>query len=69
MTRISKWVAKIVGMFGYPKGPVNAVELWNEPWDGVSIPVKGADMLRYREIYTTWPRAWSRLGKPMESKS
>ena len=29
---------------GWPKGPVNAVELWNEPWEGVSISGWGADM-------------------------
>ena len=37
---------------GWPKGPVNAVELWNEPWEGITISGWGADMLRYREIYT-----------------
>lgn len=37
---------------GWPKGPINAVELWNEPWEGVSISGWGADTPRYREIYT-----------------
>lgn len=46
-----KWVQKICGTFGWPKGPINAVELWNEPWEGISISGWGADMLRYREIY------------------
>lgn len=36
---------------GWPKGPINAVELWNEPWDGVSISGWGADCLRFRELY------------------
>ncbi|MBN1422548.1 MAG: hypothetical protein JXP34_27470 [Planctomycetes bacterium] len=47
-----KWVAMILAKHGWPKGPVNAVELWNEPWEGVSISGWGADMIRYREIYT-----------------
>lgn len=47
-----KWVEKISGTFGWPKGPINAIELWNEPWEGISISGWGADMLRYREIYT-----------------
>jgi len=43
---------QLAGRFGWPKGPVNAVELWNEPWDGVSISGWGADIPRYRELYT-----------------
>lgn len=46
-----KWVKIVVSRFGWPKGPVNAVELWNEPWEGVSISGWGADLPRYREIY------------------
>ena len=46
------WVAKFCGEFGWPKGPINAIELWNEPWEGISISGWGADMLRFREIYT-----------------
>ena len=38
--------------YGWPKGPVNAIELWNEPWEGISISGWGADMPRYRELYT-----------------
>ena len=45
-------VKKLVKEFGYPKGPVNALMLWNEPWAGISISGWGADDLRYREIYT-----------------
>lgn len=46
------WVKRIALEFGWPKGPVNAMKLWNEPWEGGSIAWWGADMLRYREIYT-----------------
>ncbi len=46
-----KWVTNIVSKYGWPRGPVNAVELWNEPWEGISISGWGADMLRYRELY------------------
>lgn len=46
------WVQKLCGTYGWPKGPINAIELWNEPWEGISISGWGADMLRYREIYT-----------------
>lgn len=46
-----KWVTQIVSKYGWPRGPVNAVELWNEPWEGISISGWGADMLRYRELY------------------
>ncbi|MGN1359616.1 MAG: hypothetical protein ACI4X9_04095 [Kiritimatiellia bacterium] len=49
-----KWVVK---NFGYPKGPVNALMLWNEPWAGISISGWGADDLRYRELYTTMCQA------------
>ena len=38
--------------YGWPKGPINAFSLWNEPWEGISISGWGADMLRYREMYT-----------------
>lgn len=37
--------------FGWPKGPVNAMKVWNEPWNGISISGWGADDERYREIY------------------
>jgi len=42
---------RIIKELGWPKGPINAVALWNEPWDGTSISGWGADILRYREIY------------------
>ena len=46
-----EWITMIAGEYGWPKGPVNAMELWNEPWEGLSISGWGADMPRYREIY------------------
>jgi hypothetical protein len=46
------FVATLCKKYGWPKGPVTAVQLWNEPWEGISISGWGADMLRYREIYT-----------------
>jgi hypothetical protein len=47
-----QWVKILCGTFGWPRGPLNAIELWNEPWEGRSISGWGADMLRYRELYT-----------------
>jgi len=46
------FVTTICRKNGWPRGPVTAVELWNEPWDGISISGWGADSLRFREIYT-----------------
>jgi len=46
-----RWVARTVGRYGWPRGPVNAVELWNEPWESISISGWGADIPRYRDIY------------------
>jgi len=47
-----QWCTKFAAAFGWPKGSVNAFSLWNEPWEGISISGWGADMLRYREIFT-----------------
>ncbi|HEX2948078.1 MAG TPA: hypothetical protein VHV83_00670 [Armatimonadota bacterium] len=47
-----KWVTIIASKYGWPKGPVNAFSLWNEPWEGISISGWGADMLRYRDMFT-----------------
>jgi len=47
-----KFVTTICKNHGWPNGPVTAVELWNEPWDGISISGWGADLLRFRELYT-----------------
>ena len=46
-----KWCREVASQFGWPKGPLNAMELWNEPWEGSSISGWGADLPRYREIY------------------
>jgi hypothetical protein len=47
-----KFVARFCSDFGWPKGPITAFSLWNEPWEGISISGWGADMLRYRDMYT-----------------
>jgi hypothetical protein len=52
-----QYIKKVVSDYGWPKGPINAVELWNEPWEGVSISGWGADIPRYREIYTAMAQA------------
>ncbi len=44
-------VKRVAMDFGWPKGPVNAMKVWNEPWNGISISGWGADDERYREIY------------------
>jgi hypothetical protein len=46
-----RYLKEVISQYGWPKGPINAVELWNEPWEGVSISGWGADILRFREIY------------------
>jgi hypothetical protein len=48
-----KFVSRFATEWGWPKGPINAMKLWNEPWNGGSISGWGADDERYREIYTT----------------
>lgn len=47
----SEFVRCLCTQYGWPRGPVTAVSLWNEPWEGISISGWQADMLRYREIY------------------
>jgi hypothetical protein len=47
-----RWVESITSRYGWPKGNVNAVELWNEPWEAVSISGWGADIPRYRDLFT-----------------
>ncbi len=49
---LTKYVRTMCREFGWPKGPITAYYLWNEPWEGSSIAGWGADMLRYREMYT-----------------
>jgi hypothetical protein len=52
-----RYLKDVVAKHGWPKGPVNAVELWNEPWEGVSISGWGADCLRFRELYRVMAEA------------
>ena len=52
-----RYLKNVLIQHGWPKGPVNAVELWNEPWEGVSISGWGADIPRYREIYKVMAEA------------
>jgi len=47
----TEWTHMASEKYGWPNGPLNSMELWNEPWEGSSIAGWGADMLRYREIY------------------
>jgi hypothetical protein len=47
-----KFVSNLCQQYGWPKGPLTAVQLWNEPWDGISISGWGADIPRYRALYT-----------------
>ena len=47
-----KFVKNISIKNGWPKGCVTGVQLWNEPWEGISISGWQADMVRFREIYT-----------------
>lgn len=55
--QFSEWVMDLCGAYGWPNGPIHAFELWNEPWEGISISGWGADMLRYRELYTVMAKA------------
>ncbi|MBS3763261.1 MAG: hypothetical protein KGZ25_08170, partial [Planctomycetes bacterium] len=47
-----RFVKKLLVDYGWPRGPINGVMLWNEPWEGISISGWGADMIRYRNLYT-----------------
>ena len=44
------FVKRLLVEFGWPKGPVTAVKIWNEPWNGGSIAGWGADDERFREM-------------------
>lgn len=46
-----EYAKRICSDFGWPKGPVVGVKLYNEPWEGGGIDGWGADSLRYREMY------------------
>ncbi len=61
--RFSEWVTSVAAKYGWPNGPVTAFSLWNEPWEGISISGWGADMLRYREIYTAMANGVERARK------
>lgn len=52
-----RYLKEVVAKYGWPKGPINAVELWNEPWEGVSISGWGADIPRFRELYRVMAQA------------
>ena len=52
-----RYLKEVVATYGWPKGPVNAVELWNEPWEGVSISGWAADIPRFRELYRVMAEA------------
>jgi hypothetical protein len=47
-----EWIHRLAKDYGWPRGNVNAMELWNEPWEGVSISGWGADTPRYQEMFT-----------------
>ena len=47
----SKFVQAVCGTYGWPKGPITAICLYNEPWEGGGISGWLADMPRYREAY------------------
>jgi hypothetical protein len=46
------FVKELLAREGWPKGPVSGVMLCNEPWEGISISGWGADMIRFRELYS-----------------
>jgi hypothetical protein len=46
------FVKRVIRDFGWPRGTINGIMLWNEPWQGISISGWGADIPRYREIFT-----------------
>lgn len=47
-----KWVQGVATRYGWPNGNLNAIELWNEPWESTSISGWGADIQRYRDMFT-----------------
>ncbi|MGI4787327.1 MAG: PA14 domain-containing protein [Janthinobacterium lividum] len=47
----SKFVKIICARYGYPRGPISATYLYNEPWEGGSISGWQSDLPRYREAY------------------
>ena len=55
-----QWVFTVASKYGWPKGPITAFSLWNEPWEGLSISGWGADMVRYRTLFTHMARGVER---------
>jgi hypothetical protein len=47
-----EWIHQLAKDYGWPRGNVNAMELWNEPWESISISGWGADIPRYQEMFT-----------------
>lgn len=45
------FVKRLLTEHAWPRGCVNSIKLWNEPWEGISISGWGADLPRYREIF------------------
>ena len=58
-----KNIKRLLKEFAWPKGPIIAVDLWNEPWNGASISGWMADDLRYREIFTAMAEAVEEVRK------
>jgi hypothetical protein len=56
-SEFKRYLKEVISKNGWPKGPVNAVELWNEPWEAVSISGWGADIPRFRELYRVMAEA------------
>lgn len=48
-----RWVTDVAARHGWPRGNVNAMELWNEPWEASSISGWQADIPRYRDMFTS----------------
>ncbi len=48
---VEEFVYHLAKTYGWPKGPVTAFNLWNEPWESSSISGWQADIPRYRAIY------------------
>ncbi|MFW5982370.1 MAG: hypothetical protein ACOCQ9_00380 [Candidatus Brocadiia bacterium] len=46
-----EYVYHLASNYGWPKGPITGITLWNEPWEGSSISGWQADMIRYRELH------------------
>ncbi|WP_263372126.1 DOMON domain-containing protein [Granulicella cerasi] len=49
--QFQQWTEELATQYGWPKGNLNAVEVWNEPWESISISGWGSDIPRYRTMY------------------